>query len=660
MKSLKIFKRLVTSILILQLLINTTLAQSQISNNVENQQTNSSNEAINNLDELLGLGNYVIYTELKPSQFPAQATLYNQMAGLYESIMKKEKLQIPEQVTSFFMKYASELRNGRVISGVLPTKKSLPLLLIGIQLSSPEVAQEFETDVKGLFQFFIEKVASAQSKVNKKHPEGPDILEFLKGLALHTKRVNNLIVMSNKEFSMADLRSQNSSTFLDEPGYKVARERLLNDGVFQYINVARLIESIPVWLEMLENLAPSKKDEKDPSGEETSSSRKPLTELIPPALLDSIIGLLKNNLPTAVAASARLEGDFLTSKALLIVGENQSVSIHPFLPTPIYGTALSPLSSKIIPADAAFVSHLSIDYIKSYDKAIDLAQSIVKLFNSGQGNVDAGDPVGMFIKEFESKENFKIRDELLASLGDELAFSFTIHDYPWLLKLPTLKKGRPTTEAEFKNKISMALLLSIKDRRKFEEVLSKIINRLSPRKANLAPGEKETDTNIVNYADFSYGFIDDFFVLADKAKTIQAMVEARDNGNSLLNNQSYRSAMGQHISQPTLASFYASSDVMANLIKFLRDSPVSTLTPKKQEILRPLLASINDMKPEPFVSTASPDPLGAYYELKFPTNIYTLMLAYITTIEPNVSAKSQRQVTPKRSAKKRPIRRRVR
>jgi hypothetical protein len=642
-------KKIFTTILAVQVLTTSIQLQAFARNHDLNssQKTEFTISGIKGLDDLFAADAFVIYTEIQWDKAASQADSYAKMFGPFTSLLKKEEdAEMPKPIASFLEKYSSEFKRGRAIVAALTTKNNLPNLIAALELSSVEVAQECEKDLKILVKSLADKhVASKATKKTKKSSD--EIFDdFFNPAFITIKRLNNLVLISEKDFNLADLRPNNATRLIDEPRMKSIRERFSNEAMFYFLDVTRLIETIPVWVEKFKKLSPpkSKHEQSRNSAEQDGIA---IGRPGQPDLMNSILDILKNNLAAAFGASVGIKDDTYVAKTLVITKDNESASLSPLFPVPILGSPLVSDAVKGLPSDVTVAGIVSIDFSKSYDKVIDLLQSISKLMG--------GQPIAEpYIAKFEEENNLKIKDDLLSSLGNEVAFAMTIHDYSSLFDNLKDKNKKPD---DLKDSLSLVLLLPVMNKIKIQELLTKYMSAKPAGSTQVVSEEKFGDTVITSSPDLSYGFVDNFLVIADKANLIRSIIEARSRGTGLSSNVDYQVALGAQASQPMLGHFYVSKDLVSNLAK--RVSTSSGLKNKPE--IKEALANAS-LEAKPMIYTISSDQLGAYHEVRLPKELFTLYFAYMVSIVERTKSEKA-QTTPKtrnKQVRKRPSRRRVR
>src|SRR5262249_39981768 len=138
-----------------------------------------------------------------------------------------------------------------------------------------------------------------------------------------------------------------------------------------------------------------------------------------------------------------------------------------------------------------------------------LARSQTNQDNSLEQTANREAPADVFT-EFEKKAGFKIKDELLPALGNEIAVGGSFKSLQMLgvgVPTPPTPKPSPETEEEKQgqkgkeNPEIPVLMIAVKDRETVRRLMPRVLNGLGIGEANLiAQVEKREDTEMVNYA----------------------------------------------------------------------------------------------------------------------------------------------------------------
>src|SRR5262249_55490897 len=130
----------------------------------------------------------------------------------------------------------------------------------------------------------------------------------------------------------------------------------------------------------------------------------------------------------------------------------------PFLPQLISGAPSTTEAASVLPDDSDVLVSLSIDLNQTFEamrkqaeiklKQETLARSQTNQSNSLEPTAGREAPADVFT-EFEKKAGFKIKDELLPALGNEIAFGGSFKSLQMLgVGVPTPPTPKPSPEAE--------------------------------------------------------------------------------------------------------------------------------------------------------------------------------------------------------------------
>lgn len=589
--------------------------------------------AAQELDELLGAGSYAFYAEMRFAELSRQAQQNADLFAAFRSLSEQSKLSMPPALLEFSRKYESEWQreDARLILGALALRGELPHLLGAVRLSSPEVAESFAADLKPLIASLKDELTKSARQVTnssrgtrrtrRNRPTSPaPVPNFLANLNFAVERRGNLVVVSEKPFDFAKLRPAGAPAFVADERVRAARERFVQDGVVYFVDVAGLIEGVPQLIKMMDELtARSAK----PAGAQSAAGAS-LSSVIAPETLKMILNGLRDNFPSAMGAGVKFENGDYVAKALVMPRPGQEASLTPILPLPVMGPALRMRVPQMLPADVTLAASVSLDFQKSYDKALELYSIFTRLRAGATATgTTPGDTAAVEaqIAGLEDLLGLKIRDELLASVGHEVGFALKIKSYPWEQTAPAAGKG-PGSNLNL-NDYQLALLLEVKDKDRVQGLLTKMLGGAAANRVE----EQLGDVTITSDGKSAYAFVGDFLVVSDRAEMIRRIVETQDKGAALAGDADYRASFA---GSEALTHVYVAKDLMRSLDVAFRRSVETAQAKKGAAADGKLLALLADMRrePRPAAYLMTTEPAGVYHEARIPTGFYTLLVAY--------------------------------
>jgi len=276
----------------------------------------------------------------------------------------------------------------------------------------------------------------------------------------------NLVFISDKAFKFEKLRPASSKSLADDQNFRVAHDRFSNESVFLYFNVQledrtrprpsptpMITEAEREQMEREREAEIEKQQEETRKALEEENTRRakesPGTEpkiiatlsvQAPPSaaptptkeqetqmaassqigrLLDSI-GYGEPQWPEAVGVALALENNDYVIRALLIEPPEAKRLPLPFVPQLISGPALVSDAPSVLPESTEVFVSASIDFRQTYEGM--RTQAEIKVKTARQTMASERDQLDPF-QEFEKKAGFKITEDLLPALGNEIALA---------------------------------------------------------------------------------------------------------------------------------------------------------------------------------------------------------------------------------------------
>jgi hypothetical protein len=478
----------------------------------------------------------------------------------------------------------------------------------------------------------------------------------------------SLILISDRAFKIEKLHPRDTALLSEDKNFRVARDRFAAEPLFLFFNVALEDKNVPkpsptpvVSDEQRELLEREKEAEMQRIGGEVQAAQeKPaegvaldtaegpkLTAVLsagpspsptpPPTKeqqaqtvasnqIGSMLGMLgqgQPQWPEAIGVALALDNDEYAVRAILIEKENAKTVPIPFLPQLLSGPAVASEAASILPDDTEVFVTASIDFGSTYREMKKQAEANLKHSRQLAASVTAENAVDAFA-QFEKKAKFKITDELLPVLGNEVAVAASLKQANManVMGVPT-PPAKTSSDPKDKNKPEPMpiVLIGIKDRDAARRLMPRVFEGLGIGEANfLAQNERRGDSEIVSYAGiFSYAFVGNFLVLSD-SETVRKVADANMNRTTLGANNTFRSA--RHW-QPrhTLGEIYVSPALMEGYQEQIGKQAASM-----DQAMRDFLMKLSP-KASAITYTFSHDGLGSLHEVHLPKNLILAMVA---------------------------------
>jgi hypothetical protein len=476
----------------------------------------------------------------------------------------------------------------------------------------------------------------------------------------------NLVFISEKAFRIEKLRTKSGGLLAEDHNFRIAHDRFSSEPVFVFFNVAledrtkpkpsptpvmteeeekRIQEEAEALAQKeIEEVRRAREQAGEPPEPEDNavSTRVELVVTTPSPTptpskeqeaqrtasnqIGRMLGLLgegEPQWPEAVGLALALDNDEYVARAILIDSETSKRLTLPFVPQLISGPAYAVDAPSVLPDDTEVFVSASIDFSQTYREMKKQMEVSLKR-NSRFYGASAQTSVDSFA-EFEKKAGFKIPDELLPVLGNELAVAVSLKSVNQLgifgVPSPAAKPSSDDKKDEKQPDAFPIVMIAIKDREAARKLMPRVMDGLGIGAANLlAQNEKRGDAEIVNYAGvFAYAFVGNFLVISD-ANTIRRVADANTNHQTLSSNNAFRSARHWQ-PKATLGEVYVSPALMEGY-----QNQVGKMSSTMDSTMRDFLMQLSP-NATAITYALSHDGLGTVHELHLPKNLILAMVA---------------------------------
>ena len=488
------------------------------------------------------------------------------------------------------------------------------------------------------------------------------------------KRAGNLILMSDTSFTLKTLRPDDSLPLSVDPNFQKARSRFPTESLFVYYDVKLASHAVVTIDPLIKPRAPSataraKTDKSsEPTGKTTRPTETPLPvpepsvlpegKIAPPVIavdpviipddrtggepadtapgsaakssqrsadismlipmLGSLFSASATNWPEAVGVAAALEGDEVVIRATIVNAPGVPGTIIPFFPFLVPGPEIAPRASALSPADTDLFVSASLDAPRIYDAFLKMMKDN---YTHGTEDAQRENESAAFedqIASFEQMLGFKIKEDLLGALGNEVALNVSFKSLDFgpnaEVQTSTGKTSAPASRPGF------VLFISLNDQERVREMLPRVLEAVGLK----APGataqtERRGNIEITSYGPASLSFIDDFLVISTDIAALRSVADARENNQTLSANAAFKSSTSWPSSR-VVGQLYLSNTLTARQESFVR------LDDKVQDFL----ARFNP-NPGPITHAALNDAGGLFHELHLPKDWVAMMIAGLTS-----------------------------
>jgi hypothetical protein len=506
----------------------------------------------------------------------------------------------------------------------------------------------------------------------------PPVAEHLPFVITHA---GSLVCISDKRFKFEKLAPPGSKPLTEDQNFRIAHDRFPSESVFLFFNVAleERAKPQPSPRQQIteEEATRIRKQDTDADTDDEAMARNsptppmvegnlaPLTSLTPQErvaeseslamptpsptptptkeqqaqavassqivqMLD-LLGRGEPQWPEAVGVALTLDNDEYVIRAILVESHLARRLPLPFVPQLISGPAYTPNAPSVLPDDVEVFVSASIDYSQTHEGMRKQAELALKDVPRQITANDKGEPLDPFTA-FEKKAGFKIKEDLLPVLGNEMALAGSLKTLQGIepfgvVRGPSAKPSPETTDEKQKAAENFPILLiAIKDRDAARPLMPRVFDGLGIGEANIiAQTERRGDTELVNYGGvFAYAFVGDFLVISEAA-AVRRVIEATVNHQTLSSNSAFRNFRRWQARQ-ILGEIYVSPALMEGYQDAIRKQSAS-MDEKMRDFLMQLSPTANAIS-----YALTNEGFGEVHELHLPKNLIIAMVAGVSSV----------------------------
>jgi hypothetical protein len=641
-------------------------------------------------DTLLAADSYKLYGEVRN----VGQLLSNGGAG--EIVEPITKLADPPKefkaIVKFLKTNAETLATSRLLFAAWPARTGIPNAFVAIEFSTAEEAVKFAPKLETFLPNILPPVPIASPEKPPDRPQAkpsepkqpttsenepvvaatpgappPPAQERLPFVITHS---GNLVFISDTPFKFEKIHPPSSKSLAEDQNFRVAHDRFSAESIFIYFNVALEEHSKPqskneaiseaeaerlqqeeqakYEAQMARNPVGEPSPAEPPVGENTTVQGTAVLDASPPAatpkptadqqaraiassnighLLD-LLGLGEPQWPEAVGVALALDNDEYVIRAILVEPQNAKRLPLPFVPQLISGPAYMSEAPSVLPDDTEVFVSASIDFPQTYEGMRQQAEARSKI-TTANAKLTTVDPFA----DFEKKAGFKIKEDLLPVLGNEIAIAGSLKTLqgigPFGMPPPSAKPSPEAPDSKQDqsktgSEVFPMLLIGIKDRDAARHLMPHVLAGLGIGEANLiAQTERREDTEMVNYAGvFAYALVGNFLIVSDAA-TVRRAIDANLNHQTLASNNAFRNFRRWQPRQ-ILGEIYISPALMDSYREEFRKQS-ATLDPAMRDFLLKLSPTS-----EAITYALANEGFGSLHELHLPKNLIITMVAGIS------------------------------
>jgi hypothetical protein len=395
-----------------------------------------------------------------------------------------------------------------------------------------------------------------------------------------------------------------------------------------------------------EEISTSEEDEGEGDGEGASAVAstievvKPSEEQIAVAGMGNVMRSLWGGMPRipgAFALGVRLDGGALALRLAVENSPDGRINVLPFFPNFIAGPPVTAEAAEVAPADADIFFTTSLDWEQLYTSTLGTASlgPLASYSVAGAMMGETGGPTAEdtdvskpptpdeAVAAIEKLFGFKFKEDLIPSLGNEVAFSMPL-DANDLGLMPGRRRSRKKEE-EKESEAGPVVIVTLKDAEKVQKILPRVLVALGvvPFGDRAAQTERREGFDIHSSGGLSYTFINRFLVMGEDVKAVRHVVDSYAARRTLAATDSYRDSTGWQAPQKLVQAFISDALMRSTVEETKRRSGAST-----DPLVRTLLAQL-EAPPEAASFETTNEGDAVVHEMRVPVSMlqaYTLAL----------------------------------
>jgi hypothetical protein len=353
-------------------------------------------------------------------------------------------------------------------------------------------------------------------------------------------------------------------------------------------------------------------------------------------------GVLRNlwggvpRIPGAVALGVSLDRGALAMRLAVANTPDGAVALIPFLPNIVSGPPVTAEASAFAPDDAELFVAGSLDWNHVYNSTLGAASvnpaGLMAMVNArgeggeGESKAEREPSADEVVTSIEKLFGFKFREDLLPSLGNEVALSMPLDasDFGIGPRVRTSEKEEKERDAE----PGPVVFVSLNDTAKMREILPRVFTALgfvSPGVPVSAPEKREGfEIRTLGASDgISYAIVNNFLLIGE-LKAVRHSVDSFASRRTLATSNAYREATAWQAKQK-LAHIFVSDSIVKRAVDDTKTRSAGSTDPAVRALLMQL--DVAEYAPASFETTNEGDVL--LHEMRLPIS---LIRTYATAV----------------------------
>lgn len=361
---------------------------------------------------------------------------------------------------------------------------------------------------------------------------------------------------------------------------------------------------------------PSPKSEKELAEERQREQSRQFAQMMGSLVFgEGPAGTGSSTWPESIGVGVSLEADSLVVRGLFVnLADDQPLRPIPFLPVVLSGPSIASEAPSVLPAETDIFVTMSLDLPQMYDYLASMIKILDLAAASGEGKGGFAEQ----LNTFEKTNNFRIKEELLAALGNEIAIGLPAQ----FLGMRSGGRAGADKSAAPPPLSGPIAVIALNDKKAVQELLPRVLASVGFVGATeQSIIEKHGDAEVLNFSNGTVAFIGRFLVSAPDAAAMGRIIDAYNDGETLANSERFRDSTGWQ-SKQALGQIYVSNallkDVFGDVTKSANDID--------DEAIRAYLRQL-DPEPGAITHSATRESNGLMHEIHLPKNLLTLVTA---------------------------------
>lgn len=317
--------------------------------------------------------------------------------------------------------------------------------------------------------------------------------------------------------------------------------------------------------------------------------------------------------PESIGVGASLNGDSLVVRGLFVnLADDQTLRPIPFLPVVLSGPSIAAEAPAVLPADTHVFVSASLDLPQMYD----YLASMMKILDLAAANEEGKGGLADQLSSFEKTNNFRIKEELLAALGNEIAFGLPGN---FIGGPPGRRRRDPDAPPPPAGPIAV---VALNDKKGLQELLPRVLKAIGFAGATeQSIIEKHGEVEVLTFSNGTLAFIDRFLVSAPDPATMRRLIDAYNKGETLANSERFRDSTSWQ-SKQGIGQVYVSNAMLKNMF----EDVTKAMDDIDDEATRAYLRRL-DPEPGAITHAATRESNGLMHEIHLPKNLISIFTA---------------------------------